>query len=467
MHPDPEREIATTMPNQDAPGSELISLVADSSLMSQIMPEPRTPVMIQVEATWEDQHGVLQTNRARMEDKSASGACIRLKTSIGLGSKLKIKWRFEQFTGVVKYCRSEGREFLVGIQRDAKSLIPEPVRTDVPTPQSVNSPGSVPTKDKMQNPTMRPGSNLEEIPIARRKAESHSTGRIGHATATVPRGFGHGRAGRERHRLLRLPESSLPHEVDARPVQLRTQPPTQKEAGTERKLMRHKWFQWATRRDKDDNVIEAHEQSDARNEKESPMHPTTQFAENDSTHSARAVPSFEIELLSTEDVYRAAGITSPRKGYGVSKVVEMLDSEHVFGLSQELKKAAVLMALDAAGVSIEQVQRDAKARHDALDSYETEQKKQAEAEWARKAEAITKVQSELESIKAHYAARISRDMEALARDKARFSTWVTIKQQEAQSMSGAVELCLKSPVSEAASTPAAGLSMAASAGPKP
>ena len=315
----------------------------------------------------------------------------------------------------------------------------------------------------MQSAMMRPESKLEEIPIARRKGESQPTGRTGHATATVPRGFGHGRAGQEKHRLLRLPEFSLRHEVDARPVQLRTQPPKEKEAGTERKPMTHKWFQWGTRRDQDDEAIPAREQSDATNEKEIPMHPTTQFTENDSAQSAREVPAFEIELLSTEDVYRAAGITSPRKGYGVSKVVEMLSSEHVRGLSQELKKAAVLMALDAAGVSIEQVQRDAKARHDVLDSYETEQKKQAEAEWARKAEAITKVQSELESIKAHYAARISRDMEALARDKARFSSWVTIKQQEAQSMSGAVELCLKSPVSEAPSTPVTGLSMAASA----
>lgn len=430
--------------------------------MSQIMPEPRTPVMIQVEATWEDQNGALQGIRARMEDKSSGGACIRVKTPIEPGSKLRIQWRFEQFSGVVKYCRSEGREYLVGIQRDTKSLIPEPVRTDVPAQQAINNTGSVLTNDKMQSPTKRPESNSEEIPIARRKAQGQPIGRTGHATATVPRGFGHGRAGRERRRASRLTESSLRHGLDARPVQLPTQTPKQKGSGKERKLMGHKWFQLATWRDKKVNLSTSHDESGT-NEKESLMHPATQSIESDSTHSAREVPTFEIELLSTEDVYRAAGIMSPRKGYGVNKVVEMLSSEYIRGLSQELKKAAVLMALDAAGVSVEQVQRDAKARHDALDNYEAEQKKQAEAEWARKAEAITKVQSELESIKAHYTARISRDMEALARDKARFSSWVTIKQQEAQSMSEAVELCMKSQVSQAASTPAAGVSMAATA----
>jgi hypothetical protein len=438
--------------------------------MSQIMPEPRTPVMIQVEATWEDQHGALQTNRARMEDKSAGGACIRLKRPVGLGSKLRIQWRFEQFSGIVKYCRSEGREYLVGIQRDiTKSLITAPTRADIPARQSINSAAPILTIDKIQGPTKRPESNLEEIPIARRKAEGQPImGQpirlTGDSTAAVPRGFGHGRVGRERHRVSRLPESSLRHELDARPVQLPTQTPKQKDAGEERKPMGHKWFQLATWRNKKVDRSTSYNESVGTSEKESLMHPTTQFTESDSAHFAREVPTFEIELLSTEDVYRAAGITSPRKGYGVNKVVEMLSSEHIRGLSQELKKAALLMALDAAGVSVEQVQRDAKARHDALDSYETEQKKQAEAEWARKAEAITKTQSELESIKAHYTARISRDMEALARDKARFSSWVTIKQQEAQSISEAVELCLKSPLSEAGGTPAAGMSMAASAG---
>jgi len=61
-----------------------------------------------------------------------------------------------------------------------------------------------------------------------------------------------------------------------------------------------------------------------------------------------------VELLSVEDIYSAAGITNPRGGYSVNKVVDMLHSEHIRGLSTEMmKRAAVLMALDAAGVTIE------------------------------------------------------------------------------------------------------------------
>ena len=198
-------------------------------------------------------------------------------------------------------------------------------------------------------------------------------------------------------------------------------------------------------------------------EKENVMPYVNQTMEKTAAH-AREVPTFETELLAMEDIYRSAGIPAPRKGYSVNRVVDMLNSEHIRGLSKEMKRAAVLMALDAAGVSIDQVQRDAKARQGALDSYEAEQKKQAEEEWSRKAEEIAHIQAELESIKAHYMGRINRNQEAVARDKARFSNWVATKQQEAQSMTEALDLCLKSQPTEAVSSPpAAEFSMAASA----
>jgi hypothetical protein len=60
---------------------------------------------------------------------------------------------------------------------------------------------------------------------------------------------------------------------------------------------------------------------------------------------------FAGELLSMEDIYRAAGIVGPRSGYSINKVVQMLHSEHIRGLSKEMKRASVLMTLDAVGVS--------------------------------------------------------------------------------------------------------------------
>ena len=101
--------------------------------MGAAIPEFRKPVMTLVEALWQDPSGAWQTSPARMEDKSAGGACIRVKTKIGVGAKLRIQWRFENFSGTAKYCRSEGREYLVGIQRDLAES-PNPSR---PVPAAV------------------------------------------------------------------------------------------------------------------------------------------------------------------------------------------------------------------------------------------------------------------------------------------------------------------------------------------
>jgi hypothetical protein len=195
------------------------------------------------------------------------------------------------------------------------------------------------------------------------------------------------------------------------------------------------------------------ENSNPKIEKENLMLHLNQSTEKAPVHSAREVPNFQVELLPVEDIYRAAGIMNPRKGYSINKVVEMLQSEHIRGSSKETKQAAVLMALDAAGIQMDQVRQDAKVRQEALDSYEAGQKKLVEAVWARKAEEVTQIQAELESVKAHHLARISRSLEGVAREKATFNTWLTLKQQECQSMAEAVELCLKSPTSAPANTP--------------
>src|ERR1700688_5213618 len=89
------------------------------------MREPRNLVMTLVEAWWEDQDGIIHSFPVRMEDRSVSGACIRIKTPILVGSKLRIQSHWEQFSGTAKYCRSEGKDYIVGIQRDAvQSPIP-------------------------------------------------------------------------------------------------------------------------------------------------------------------------------------------------------------------------------------------------------------------------------------------------------------------------------------------------------
>lgn len=382
--------------------------------------------MTWVEVSWDDPSGKLQIAPARMEDKSSGGACIRIKIPIRVGSRLTVKWRFEQFSGTTKYCRSEGDEYVVGIQRDA-------VQSPVPATPSLTEIPQEPSRST--HPLV---SNVE-------------------APAATDTPLIDTRETEDRNRV----HNSHLREFNALRRAQRRNKRQQKQAEKEMKPIPHKWLEFVSRRNQQDHVgvigADGVSSGDGNsihvNPKENLM---TQIPlpakDTPADNEEEAFTGVELELLPMEDIYRLAGIMEPRKGYGIKKVVEMLHSRHIRMLSKEMKRAALLTALDAAGVSVAQVERDAKARHDALDAHEAEQRKQVEAEWARKTEEISHIQNEMERARMHFTARISRNLDGVAREKATFNSWVAIKQQEAQSMAEALELCLKPPLPEAATS---------------
>jgi hypothetical protein len=214
-----------------------------------------------------------------------------------------------------------------------------------------------------------------------------------------------------------------------------------KEIVRERKPMQRKWSELVYRHNKQDGGTPNGDGGKAEN---GPV-PTTLAPEAAREVVREADTGFHIELLSAEDVYRTAGIMNLRRGFSVSKVAAILRSDRARSLPQEAKQAAVLMALDAAGVEVAEVLQDAKNRHEALNSYEAELRKEVEAEWARKADENVEIQAESERAKAHYMAKISRNLEGVARQKAAFDRWLTLKQEESQRIAEAAELCVKSP----------------------
>ena len=164
-------------------------------------------------------------------------------------------------------------------------------------------------------------------------------------------------------------------------------------------------------------------------------------------------------LLSYEDIYRAAGIMSPGSGYGMHKVVDMMNNERIRDLSKEVKRASVLMALDAAGVSADDLLTDATRRLNALTSYEAGQRKQLDDFEARKAKENARVEEELEKVRSHYAERIQANLDQVAKEKEALRNWQAAMQHESQRIADVIELCGRQPVPARAAT-----AMAAAAG---
>ena len=152
------------------------------------------------------------------------------------------------------------------------------------------------------------------------------------------------------------------------------------------------------------------------------------------------------EMLSYGDIYHAAGIMNPASGYGIAKVVEMLNSERIRDLSKEVKRASILMALDAAGTRLDDVLADATRRQDALNRYEAGKKKQMDEFESAKAREIKEVEEEMERVRAHYAERIQRNRDLVAQEKEGLRNWQMAMQHEIQRIAEVIELCGKQAV---------------------
>lgn len=449
-------------------------------------PDLRTPVMTLVDLSWQDAAGALHTARARMEDKSVGGACLRVNAPFLIGAKLRIQWRFEQFSGSVRYCRSDGHDYLLGIQRDSGSAsIPQPL-AEKPSSQPAGSVAlplaNLPLANLPLNEVRKSDSRTIETPksLRRTREKPAPTGelrspsqrwetRANHIPPGPPAGIISKLVSKPRTSALPAPRFAVSRVTEsleqlppmaqlqsggdapprAQPSPKITSAPTG--GGMERKTMTSKWLKFAVWRKQNHRVVDSKVTANPDITKENSMTHESSPKENNK-NAAREVPAFQVELLPVEDVYHSAGILNPHRGYSAVKVVEMLQSQHIRGLSPEMKRAAVLLALDAAGVTLGQIQHDAKLRQDALDAYELAQKKQAEVEWARKAEETVLIRAELESLKAHYTARIERGLETVARDKSRFSDWSTKKELEAKTMAEAIALCMKPAVAESTSS---------------
>ena len=128
----------------------------------------------------------------------------------------------------------------------------------------------------------------------------------------------------------------------------------------------------------------------------------------------------------------------PAHGYTIVKIADMLQSERIRALPAEVKKSSVLLALDAAGVKIEDVIEDAVKRDRALDGFERVQQKSLDDLEARKEQENNQIQAELDRLIAEHKARVQANKDEVAKEKERFYSWRLQKQQEEQKIADSV-----------------------------
>jgi hypothetical protein len=467
---------------------EPVSFVADMIGMESTIRgtlEPRKAMMAVAKVTWEDEAETVHTAPATIEDTSPSGACFRLKIPIRPGSRVEVSWCRDDFSGTTKWCREDQEEYLVGMQRDriaSKSLarivpraqapsarpldVPPPPRADIPTVREVERPVVREVEKAIVREVERPSERetrqeapievqqmivpaapppvpamVQNIPPAQRQVIRRGT------LAPIPK-----------PKPLPLMRITFPLAVIQKPVigfeialdNTRDEPAIREERDPsaqyqkrttsffeERTEMSNKWLNLGS---KGQQKIGANGGGGI-----SAAH----FSPGMAGDTTLAPPRGDLLLL--EDIYRTAGIMEPRMGYSITKVVEMLSNDHLRGLGDEVKRASVLMALNAAGIPLGDILQDAAQRQAAVAAYEVEQRKKFEEYWTRRAEENTLLQSEMERVTRQYVERMNRNLTEVQQEKEAFQKWQTAMQHEVLRISEAVTLCAQPAVYESSS----------------
>ncbi len=160
---------------------------------------------------------------------------------------------------------------------------------------------------------------------------------------------------------------------------------------------------------------------------------------------------------SFDDIYKLANIRQPQHGYTIMKVADMLQSEHLRGLPVEVKRSSILVALDAAGVKLDEIVQDAVSRDRALDAYERAQQKAVEDLEAKKTAENRQIQVELDKLIAEHQARMKANTDQVAREKEQLYGWCLKKQEEEKKIADAVgHFLTENPITTSATPPAKG-----------
>ncbi|MGJ5816126.1 hypothetical protein [Paludibaculum fermentans] len=137
-------------------------------------------------------------------------------------------------------------------------------------------------------------------------------------------------------------------------------------------------------------------------------------------------------------IYDAAEVRVPAHGFTIFKIADMLKSEHIRSLPVEIKRSSVLLALDAAGVKLQEIIEDAVHRDRALDTFEAVQQRALDQLETRKADENKNLQAEADRVLNELRAKIQANNDEVTKERERLQGWRFQKQQEERRIFDAV-----------------------------
>ena len=147
-------------------------------------------------------------------------------------------------------------------------------------------------------------------------------------------------------------------------------------------------------------------------------------------------------LTDFEQIYQSGTVKPPRLAYSILKVADMLNSEHLSGMPPEVKRNALMMALEAGSAKVEEILQDAIVRQRLMNDYEEARLRDLQNFEASVLEQNRALQANLERITTQYMTRMQANLDEVARAQDNFRVWQKRKQQETQRIADAAAYCV-------------------------
>lgn len=172
-------------------------------------------------------------------------------------------------------------------------------------------------------------------------------------------------------------------------------------------------------------------------EASTPTHSDLPRTETSPDSGASRLPAFD-------DIYRRSTFKTSTKmaEWHILKIADMLNSEHLRGLSPAAKHSALMMALEAGGVAVEDMLQDAVQRQRVLNDCEESQVRRLQEIEAIKVRENERLNAEMESVCSKYRARIAAGIEEIEREHQSFREWQERKEREQRRIAEAASACV-------------------------
>jgi hypothetical protein len=148
-------------------------------------------------------------------------------------------------------------------------------------------------------------------------------------------------------------------------------------------------------------------------------------------------------LSSFDEIYQRSALKAATStaAWDIFKVADMVNNGHLQGLSPAAKHSALMMALEAAGVAVEDMLHDAVQRQRVLNEYEDGRRKRLEDLQAAKQLEKERLSAAMEAMCAEYRMRIADTEQDVERERGLFREWQERKEKEHRRISEAASAC--------------------------